>query len=170
MISTIEIVLIVLLTIGLGVGIWWFVIAEKFKTYLANYSYTRGANVVNGQTAELECDNDKEICVYRATQICTRSDENNFETSSLEPIASGVKEIDGARAFYGDFNPATTVDITEEMGKSCDGNETCEYKFEVDKAWKANKGVACDGETQLISTYTCIPKGTECKAWSPSKS
>jgi len=169
MITTTEIVLLVMLTIGLGVAIWWFVVAEKYKSYLRDYSYSRGANVLNGQTAQLTCGPDKEICVYRATQICTRPGNNNFETSSLEPIASGDEKIDGARAFYGDFNPATTHDLTQDMGAKCNGKEKCDYPFSAASGWQAPNGVACNGNTQLIATYACIPKGTKCQAWSPSK-
>lgn len=170
MISTMEIVLLVMLTIGLGVAIWWFVVAEKYSSYLGGYSYSRGANVLNGQTAKLMCDSDKEICIHRATQICTLPNEKNFETSSLEPMASGVQKIDGARAFYGDFNPQTTVDRTQDMAQACKGKEKCEYKFEAPQGWTARNGVACNGNSQLIATYTCIPKGSECKPWSPTKS
>lgn len=169
MITTIEIVLLVMLTIGLGVAIWWFVVAEKYKSYLRDYSYTRGANVINGQTAELSCGNDKEICVYRATQICTRPDANNFETSSLDPIATGDMKIDGARAFYGDFNPQTTIDRTSHMASACNGKEKCKYPFKVPQGWQAPNGVACNGNTQLIATYSCIPKKTKCNSWSPTK-
>jgi len=169
MISTIEIVLLVMLTIGLGVAIWWFVVAEQYKSHLRDYSYARGANALNGQTVNLKCDSDKEICVYRATQICTRPDSKNFETTSLEPIASGDEKIDGARAFYGDFNPATTIDLTQKMGHDCNGKEECQYHFEASPGWQAPNGVACNGNTQLIATYSCIPKGTTCQAWSPTK-
>lgn len=169
MISTTEIVLLVMLTIGLGVAIWWFVVAEKFKSYLRDYSYARGANALNGQTAQLTCGPDKEICVYRATQICTRPDSHNFETSSLEPIASGNAKIDGDHAFYGDFNPATTIDLTQHVGAQANGKEKASYAFNAAPGWKAPNGVACNGNTQLLATYACIPKGTKCQAWSPVK-
>jgi len=169
MISTTEIVLLVMLVIGLGVAIWWFVVAEKFSIYLKNYSYARGANALNGQTVDLTCGDDKEICLYRATQICTRPDSKNFETSSLEPIASGDVKIDGARAFYGDFNPDTTIDLTREMGSEVNGKQKTSYTFTAAPGWKAPNGVACNGNTQLIASYSCIPKGSRCQSWSPTK-
>lgn len=176
MITSVEIVLLVMLFIGVCVAIWWFVIAERFKTYLKNYSYSRGANILNGQTAKLSCDGDNEICVYRATQICTRPgsvkglDGTNFETSSLEPIAAGDKEQDGdAHVAYGDFNPKTTIDLTDSMGKEVNGKTSHEYTFNVDKKWKAPNGVSCNGDAQLIAVYTCVPPGTTCKQWTPKK-
>jgi len=117
----------VLLAIVLGIVVWWFVIAEKYRKYLGNYSYTRGSNATSsGQTLNLTCDQDKEICVYRAVQICTVPDSNNFESSTLEPIASGLGDNNAA---YGDFDPDTTVDLTKDMGRECNGQERCQYKF-----------------------------------------
>ena len=170
MITTTEIVLIVMLTIGVGVAIWWFVVAEKYKSYLGKYSYTRGANATNGNKIEFSCGGGKKICLYRATQICTRPGANNFETSSLEPIASGDSSLDeGANVMYGDFNPQTTIDLTKEIGNLVNGKNKAEYTFNAPTGWKAPNGVACNGNSQLIATYACIPEGGDCSSWSPLK-
>lgn len=171
MITTIEIVLLVMLFIGVCVAVWWFVVAEKFKTYLKHYSYSRGANALAGQTVELKCDGDNEICLYRATQICTNPGPGNFEDSSLEPIASGISGQDGgAHVHYGDFNPNTTIDLTKEMGAEVNGHTSHSYTFNPSSGWTATSGGdPCNGNTQLIAVYTCVPPGGDCHQWSPQK-
>ncbi len=152
----------VLLAIGLGIAIWWFVIAEKYRSYLGKYAYARGANATAaGQTLNLTCDQDKEICVYRAVQICTVPDDHNFESSPLEPIASGLGKNNAA---YGDFDPDTTVDMTSELNEKCKGQKNCSFMF-TPKPWPHNGSCPSDSNTQLISTYSCIPKGSMCQSY-----
>jgi len=162
-VSTFEIVGMVLLAILLGVAIWWFVIAENYRKYLSTYSYARGANASKaGETLNLTCDDDKEICVYRATQICTDPDSNNYENPSTDPIASGTSSDDK----YGDFSSATTVDLTSDLSGACNGKETCAYKFSP-KAWPSGMP-SCGGDSQLISAYACVPKGSTCQSYKSS--
>ncbi len=163
MITTTEIVLMIILVIGLGISIWWFVVAEKYRRYLKTYSYARGANALNGQTVNLECEAGKEICIYRATQICTKPDSNNFESSSLDAIASGN---DGSKVKYGDFNPQTTIDLTHDMANKSNGKEKSSYTFNVHDNWTAPNGITCNGASQLLATYACVPKGVKCNTWS----
>lgn len=158
-----------MLTIGVGVAIWWFIVAEQYKSYLGRYSYARGANSMNGKSVNFSCEAGKKVCLYRATQICSRPDNKNFETSSLEPIASGDSSIDGAHVRYGDFNPRTTVDLTQEIKARVNGKSNASYDFNIPPGWKGPNGVQCNGDTQLIATYSCIPEGESCSSWSPSK-
>jgi len=160
MISTTEIVCMLLLAIFLGIAIWWFVVANNYKKYLDEYSYSRGANVKgSGQIVNLSCDDDKEICVYRATQICSNPTSQNFETSSTDPIDSGLED---SSKMYGQFNPRTTVSRLDDMSQACNGKTTCAFNFQ---ATDFVNGMQCDPvNTQLISTYTCIPKGTTCQS------
>lgn len=159
-VGTFEIIGMVLLAIVLGVAIWWFVIAENYRKYLTTYSYGRGANASKaGQTVHLACDDGKEICVYRATQICTDPDSNNFENPSTDPFAAGTASDDK----YGDFSSSTTSDLTNDMSGECNGKETCAYKF-MPTRWPSSMP-GCAGDTQLISTYACIPKGSTCQSY-----
>jgi len=161
MITTFEIVFMVILAIGLGVAVWWFFIAEQYRRYLGDYSYSRGANAIDGTTTNLTCDSTKEICVYRATQICTNPDSNNFEDQSIDPIAAGEGSFPNMTpgTKYGQFNPATTTDLTSDMSSKCNGGSTASYDF---------TSTCSVGTGQLIATYTCIPKGSTCQAWKSS--
>jgi hypothetical protein len=159
MLSTFEIATMILLAIGLMIAIWWYVIAEKYSNYLKTYSYSRGAHAIAGQTAHLSCDGGKEICVFRATQICTNPDSSNVENPDTDPIASGN---DGVTP-YGAFNPNTTVSRTKDMGDSCNGKTTASFAFNP-VGYSNGGGWNCGGTTQLIATYTCIPKGTTCQS------
>lgn len=159
MITTFEIMGMMLLFIILGFAIWWFLVAQNYRKYLTNYSYTRGANVASkGRSTLLQCDSDKEICVYRAVQICTNPNSSNYENPSTEPMSSGTT----GNEKYGQFNKSTTIDMTSDLGGKCDGKEKCAYKF-VGKQFPS--GMICSGKTQLIATYTCIPKNTKCRSY-----
>ena len=93
----------------------WFAIAERYRHHLKDFKYARGANALGcGKTLNLTCDQDKEICVYKATQICSIPGVNNHEMADsidLEPISGGHDSP------YGSFNPHTTTDLTKDMGK-----------------------------------------------------
>lgn len=162
-ISTFEIAGIILLFILLGVSVWWFVVADKYKKYMStNYPYTRGAHAwEEGQTLNLKCDGDSEICVYRATQIYTNPDSNNFEDPNTDPIASGTN----SNATYGAFDPQTTVDRTVDLGGECNGKNSCFVNF-VTSEWPTGMVLGNAGTPQLISTYTCIPSGGTCTSYS----
>lgn len=161
MITTFEVVGMILLFIGLAIAIWWFVVAENFRKYLKTYSYSRGVHATQAnQTLNLSCSEGKEICLYKATQICTNPDNNNFEDPTTDPIDSGTS----ANGMYGQFNPQTTVDLTQDMGSVVNGQRTATFRF-TPKEWPDNMA-SCAGETQLIGTYTCIPTGTSCQSFS----
>lgn len=158
-VQTFDIVGVVLLMIGVGLAIWWFVIAWKYKTYVASSSFARGANVAgNDKKAMLSCDSGHEICVYRATMIYSSPNTNNYENKNTDPIASGLN--DGTR--YGMYDPRTTTSLTAHMGGICNGKQTCEYDFSTQQF--PGGITATPKNTQLISSYTCIPQGTSCIA------
>lgn len=160
-ISTFEVVGMILLAIILGIAIWWYVIADNYRKYLNAGAYSRGANASSaGQTLHLTCDEDKEICVYQATQICTDPDRNNFENSDTDPFASGLTGNNS----YGDYDSSTTVDMTISLGTECNGKQNCLYKFDPAQ-WPVGMPT-CNGDTQLISTYVCGAKGSACQNYS----
>ncbi|MGV9199675.1 MAG: hypothetical protein ACOC4M_12750 [Promethearchaeia archaeon] len=138
-------------------AIWWLAVAGHYRLYLNDYKYTRGAHATSGgQTIKLTCDADKQICIDKAVQICSIPDSNNFESSPLEPISAG---LDGSSP-YGSFNPKTTVDISSDMEKECNGKSTCSYTF---KPSAFPVGSCPSKHTQLIGSYTCIGKDETCK-------
>ncbi len=159
-IQTFDFVGIVLLMAAVGLAIWWFVIAWKYKTHVASSIFARGANVASSdKKAMLSCDDGHEICIYRATMICTNPNANNFEARDTDPIASGIGE---GNTRYGEYNPRKTTSLTAHMGSACNGKQTCEYDFSTQKF---PAGItALPDNTQLISSYTCIPHGTACVA------
>ena len=167
-VSTFEIVALILLGIAVAVALWWYIVAEKYSNYMDSTSYARGANASStDKTLNLSCGKGKKICVYRATQICTAPNPNNWETSTLEPIA-GTNTAD---AQWGAFDPVTTVDLTGQMGAACNGSSDCQWKKGAPDPYPG--GRACldengnPGTSQIISTYTCIPEGEECQAYTP---
>ena len=154
--NTTKIFLIIILIVGMIVALWWFVIPLRYRLSLNKFTYARGANAWKAnQHVNLSCGVGKEICVYKATQICTIPDSNNFESSHADPMSISSKKGIGG---YGDFDPTTTVDLTDSLGKQCNGKGECRYRF------IPNNSLACPAEnSQLISTYTCVPKNNECK-------
>lgn len=156
-VSTLEIVAMMLLFILFGVAFWWFAVAGKYRFYLNDYKYARGAHATEaGQTVKLTCDADKIICIDSATQICSVPDNSNFEASPLEPIASGLE----GNVPYGAFNPRTTVDMKKIMMKECNGKNKCNYTFHPE-SFRHGKKCPSSG-TQLISTYVCVDKNSQC--------
>lgn len=158
-VSTITLFSIFVLMVLLAYAIWLYVIALQRKKFYDDYSYTRGANAwTDNSTIKLACDNDKEICVFRATQICTGNEYPfNYEIRDSDPIASGTSTTENVG--YGEFNPNTTVDLTATVGDACNGQNTCSYLFQTSDTPFPN-GMQCRGNAQLISTYTCVPKNT----------
>ena len=146
-----------------SLAVWNLIIVVKYKNKLDGYSYTRGANKSTPGAVKLKCGNGKEICVYRATQICTNPTVNNFEKDETDPIDSGYNNPNN----YGKFNTQTTVNLKNDMSKKCDRKQECIYNFAG--KWSGETDgqsllTECGGNTQLISTYTCIPKGSKCKS------
>lgn len=174
MISTGEVFMLLFLLLLLGVGIWAFFIFKKQRDGLLDFRFTRGANATiapgqNSVDVEFNCGPGKEICVYRATQICTGVSPDGFENSPLDPMSNG-KDSDAA---YGDFNPNTTVDLTKKLAQAVNGQQSAVYKFVRDWSSKP-QDCSVNGQplnTQLIATYTCYPKGStengKCQSWSP---
>lgn len=165
MISTGEIVLIAFFAVVLGVAIWWFAVAYHYGTTISDFSYSRGANIDPGPgkstgSVQMTCDSDREICVTRATVICTGTNGvANFDISPLNPYASG---LDG-KTTYGDFNPSTTADLTKTLSDAANGKQSFTYDFDGDKSLPTCKGPGTI-RPQLIASYTCIPKGQKCSS------
>lgn len=157
MIYTLDFVAGALLAIGLGIAVWWFVVAYKYKNHIDSYSFTRGANVIGSQKkAQLSCDSGHNICVYRATMIYSDPQPGNFEAIPTDPIASGTS----GSSKYGDYDPTTTVSLTDKMGQECNGKSQCSYDFSKEQFPKV--GTYNPDKIQLISSYTCIPSGVAC--------
>lgn len=177
MIEAGQIVVITALVIAIAIALWWFGVAYKYGQSISGTSYARGANIDtgaigNGQSGKgyvnLQCDNNSEICVQKATAICTGAiNENSNTEGGPEPISNGVPGV------YGDFDPTSTVDLTGQLSKLANGKQSYSYCFDAKNY--TFKGQACpfskyDNKTgagqrpQLISTYTCIPKGSTCKS------
>lgn len=166
--NTSTIVIIGGLVVALGVSVWWLVVAYKFRKSINMNSYTKGANLDPGQgktsgTVTLSCGSDYNICVWRATAICTGESQTNHELSPcppsgpcLDPISNGN---DGVK--YGDFSPKSTTDLTKELSSLANGSQKYTYFFND----KNQKTCPIGTRPQLISTYTCIPKGTQCKSF-----
>ena len=173
MIEASDIVIIVGLVVGIAIATWWFVVAYKYGKTVDQFSYARGANLDTGNTGKgnivLQCDNNTEICVNKATAICTGAINQLSNTEGgPEPIANGLNNT----GMYGDFNKNNTVDLTGQLSKLANGKNIYEYCF--DATGMTFGGGACpfssfDKKTgvgqrpQLIATYTCMPKGTPCK-------
>lgn len=172
-----SIVAMVFLTTTIGITVWYFVVAYKYKQTLNNFSYTRGANLdtkdKNKGTVNLKCESGAEICVWKATAICTgplRGAASNSE-GGPEPISNGLN----GNSAYGDFDINNTIDLTADMAGQANGKQSYTYNFDTTKKnfggnlcpmnydTKSGTGV----RPQLISTYTCIPKGTKCQSSKP---
>ena len=175
--STGEIVLISALVILVGVCLWWLIIGYKYNQSITSFSFTRGANIDTGKvgtgttgkgTVNMDCGPDREICVWKATGICSGaiSSEANVESLVTEPISGDVKT-------YGDFNPSTTLDLTQDMITKANGKQSYSYNFDGTKVM--TPGGICPFQSynqkqnygqrpQLIATYTCIPTGTVCNS------
>ena len=160
--STLDWTVMFFLILGVGLSIWYFGVAYNYRNTLSKFSNSRGANVSGvGKTANLSCDSGKVICVYRATQICTDPGNpkygfinQNFENPTTDPISNG---LDGGGK-YGEYSTKTTTNLTKDMSEKCNGKSECAYVHE-----KNVLGV-CQGTSQLIATYTCIPPGVACQS------
>jgi len=157
MISVIEFVVGILLIIIIGIAIWNLVIIWNYSSYMGSFIYARGANATDGETINLQCESGGNICIYRATQICTNPDSNNYESSNLDPI-------DTSESNYGNFNLDTTVDLTQTMSQMCNGKESVNFTFSG--KWP---DTPCNGNSQLIATYSCVNTPEECNSWKPPK-
>lgn len=151
-VSSLEIFTIIILLVGLAICVWVYVVNLKDINTLKQNVYTRGANIKGGgNTANLVCGLDHKIKVYNAVQICSNPDANNFEDPTTDPISGGTDGTVG----YGVYDPATTVDLTDAMGKSVNDKQTVTYTF---TPAPFPGGMMCPSEaTQLIATYDCIP-------------
>ena len=149
MVNTLELGTIITLFAMLCIGIWYFSVAKLYSDNLSSRTVTRGANLIynskaTGNTINLSCQG--EIEVTSATQICSNPDSNNFENPLSDPISISSSN-------YGAFNPDTTVSLLSAMKKDCDGKSDCSYTFSP----KPFPFGTCQGTTQLISTYNCVP-------------
>ena len=151
-VSSLEVFTLIMLLVGVAVAAWIYVVKVKNINTLKQNVYTRGANIKGGgNSTKLTCGIDHTIKVYKAAQICSNPDSNNFEDPTTDPISGGTDGTVG----YGVWDPATTVDLTDTMGKSVNGKQTVTYTF-TPEAFP--NGMVCPSEsTQLIATYDCVP-------------
>ena len=179
-ISTIEICIIVALTVGIAIASWWLAIVYKYNGVVTSFTYSRGANLDTGSvgkgntgigSVELTCDTSREICVWKADTICSGGSTFNGEI--------GVEPISGNTATYGQFDPNTTVDITQKLALVANGQQSYTYKFDATQIkfggkicpyGDYNQAANVGARPHLIATYSCVPKGSECKTFKPSTS
>lgn len=161
MASSTEIFIVIMSIIGVTIALWYFIVADKYKRQMNSKPYARGASVRGlGTDVNMKCDEGQQICVYRATQICSSPDANNFENRATDPISKG-----DTTTFYGEFDPNTTVDITDALGDSSNGNESKIVNF-ADVAAEFPGAMTCaPDDTQLIATYKCISPGSSCSSY-----
>lgn len=171
MLSAGEIALYATIIIVVVIVIWYFAVAFGYSRTLDNFSYTRGANLDTGESGKgsvnMNCENGDEICVWQATGICSGAinAENNFE-GGPEPFSDGLKP----GMSYGQFDINNTIDLTKDMSDLANGKQA--YTYDCDLTLKKFGGKVCPNNynsktgagqrPQLISTYTCIPKGSKC--------
>lgn len=179
-ISTTEICVIVALILGITIASWWLGVAYKYNGVVTSFTYSRGANLdtgsvgkgnTGGGTVELKCDSSREICVWKADAICSGASNFNGEI--------GVEPISGNTATYGQFDPNTTVDITQKLALVANGQQSYTYKFDATQMkfggklcpyGDYNQAANVGARPHLIATYSCIPKGSECKTFKPPTS
>jgi hypothetical protein len=177
---------ILLLAFGASIASIWLRIEREHV--IDAIDYTKGAHIldvsttdVSKNTINMECDYGKVICIEKADQICSGSNywkqgggydsddtyslgtvNRNYENPKTDPIASGSNGVNDM-GYYGVFNTKTTVNVKETLQKLCGGKDpkqNYELKYE---AVPFPDGMVCGEKTQLISTYTCITKGTTCE-------
>jgi len=168
-----EIVILVFLLIIVALVIWYFAIAFMYGQKLNNFSYTRGANLdtkdKNKGTVNMSCEQGAEICVWKATAICSGPNSSSNTELGPEPISNGLN----GNSAYGQFDVNNTIDLTKDMATKADGKQNYSYNFDVtNRNFGGSGGKACpmnyDPKTgagqrpQLIATYSCIPPGTKC--------
>lgn len=155
-IGTIPVGGIMVLFFAMLLSFWYWGVAVRYGNTLSQSANTRGANVSGAnKTVNLKCDPGKVICVYRATQVCSSPGYTgkNFENPMTDPITNG---LDGG-GNYGEYSKHTTIPLTKTMGDECNGKNECSYIFKGD-----GFPFVCNGTSQLISSYTCVPEGGVC--------
>lgn len=175
-ISTGEIMILAVLIAVIALAMWWFGVAYNYRTTIQNNSYARGANLDTGAvspftgkgTINMVCGDNREICVWSATSICTGAE------SVISNTESGPEPISGNPVNYGEFDPNTTVDLTSSFIKA-NGSQTFSINF--DGAQLKYGGKTCpltynpkDGtgtRPQVIATYACVPPGSTCTSSKP---
>lgn len=162
MISTISLSLILFLIVGIIIAGFWVIISRKNVSIVTSKEYARGMNASEGRDVILKCDGSDEICVYRATQICTSPDQNNFEQAYGDPFSDGVT----SSKEYGEFSEFS-VDLTEDISNLANGLNSYEFTFTA-KTFPNIPGGKCinksgdPGIPQLIGVYKCLPPGGKC--------
>ncbi len=168
MISAFEITGIILLVIGVGLVVWWYIEAANYDTMLNGVSFVRGVNMIYNpegsdadNTINMTCPEGKSVCVYQATQICTNPDSNNVEDPTTDPIYAELNDN------WGKFNPKTTTDLTSELNSNCgtgageqlsDKSSCPAYVFTPSTTTTSGDPFTCKGDIHFIATYTCQPQ------------
>lgn len=167
-VTTFQVFGILALTFFLIIVIWIYVVSLQRKKFLDSYIYARGANsslppntggTTNTSQLNLSCGEGRQICVFRATQICSGSNTNNFEYENTDPFLSD-----------GSFNPSTTIDRTSDLENKCNGNSTCQFTFDPSTTtFPDGTGWSCPVNSQFLSSYTCVTSVDECQNYIGSK-
>ncbi len=177
MISAFEITGIILLAIGVGLVIWWYIEAANYDSMLDGVPFAKGANLIYNpdgtdadNTITMSCPTGKQVCVYQATQICTDPQmPDNIENPDTDPILNNnITAGDN----WGKFNKDTTYDLTQELNINCGTGldkpvtkQSCPaYVFEPNLTLP--NGKSCEGASHFIATYTCEPIGSKCQSTS----
>ena len=102
-------------------------------------------------------------CIYEFKELAESNNEGG-----IEPISDG---LGAGNTSYGDFDPKNTNDLTAEMSKAANGQQSVPYTFDGTKMtfggqscpyMNYNSVTGAGPRPQLIATYTCIPSGTQC--------
>jgi hypothetical protein len=123
----------------------------KFKRDMENMSFTRGANGEMGDTIHMECPPGYNICLYRATEICTSPTPTNFEDISTDCFNND-----------GSFNYSAAIDRTKSMSALVNGKNSYDYIFNAN--YNTPSGI-CRGKKQLIATYACTNNMNSCVSY-----
>lgn len=146
MAGTLEIFGMLALIVIIILLVYNLVIVVLFRKYLKEYSEARGANGIgSGTQVTMTCPSGKVIQIETAHLVKSSQDMNNFEDGSCDPFDR-----------IGEFNPATTADISKTLGSSANGKNSFTYTLAppsspscVSKATK---------DLQLIASYICKPE------------
>lgn len=175
MISAIEITGIVFLSIILILVILWYVSTFSDEGNLSSISFAKGANITytpqGDNSVNLICPDGKQVCVYKATQICTNPNNSNVENASTDPMVTSLTAKNNNGDYtWSQFNPDTTADLTQDINATCGtGNDmntsqsSCTYDFVPKTTTTSGKPFSCNGEIQLIASYTCQPSFSKCR-------
>ncbi|HSA76318.1 MAG TPA: hypothetical protein VLE02_02115 [Nitrosarchaeum sp.] len=128
-----------------------FVSSYKYRKDAYDYSFVRGASGDAGSQINFECPSGYNICLYRATEICTNPTSNNFEDTQYDSFN-----------YDGSFNYNVAIDRTQLIKSMVNGKNKFTYYF--NPSANTPSGI-CGGKKQLISSYACTNDMSQCKSY-----